>query len=57
MKRFECNEVVAGCEGVVEAETTDEVLSAAARHAADAHGLDPLPPDVVAKVRAGITDA
>lgn len=56
MKRFECNEVVAGCEGVVEAETTDEVLSAAARHAADAHGLDPLPDEVVAKVRAGITD-
>lgn len=56
MKRFECNEVVAGCEGVVEAKTTDEVLTAAARHAADAHGLAPLPADVVAKVRAGITD-
>lgn len=56
MKRFECNEVVAGCEGVVEAETTGEVLTAAARHAADVHGLDPLPDEVVAKVRAGITD-
>ena len=56
MKRFECNEVVPGCEGVVEADTTHEVLTGAARHAADAHGLDPLPPEVVEKVRAGITD-
>ncbi|MDX1448107.1 MAG: DUF1059 domain-containing protein [Acidimicrobiia bacterium] len=56
MKRFECTQVVPGCEGVVEAESTDEVLAAASHHAAQAHGLDPLPADVVAKVRAGITD-
>lgn len=56
MKRFECNEVVPGCEGVVEASTTDEVLAAAAAHARDVHGLDPLPAEVVAKVQAGITE-
>lgn len=56
MKRFECNEVVPGCEGVVEAATTDDILAAAAQHARDAHGLDPLPAEVVEKVRAGITD-
>ena len=34
-----CGDVVAGCEGVVNGATQDEVLSAAAAHAAEAHGL------------------
>lgn len=54
-KRFECNNVFAGCEGVVEAGTEDEVL-AAAGHAASVHGVTALPDTVVAQVRAGITE-
>lgn len=34
-----CGDVVSGCEGVVEGATRDEVLQAAADHAAQAHGL------------------
>lgn len=56
MKRFECASVVAGCEGVVTGETEDDVLRAAADHAASAHGMNRLPDEVVAQVRAGITD-
>jgi len=56
MKRFECGTVVEGCDGVVTGETEDEVLQAAAEHAASAHGMTELPDDVVAAVRAGITD-
>lgn len=56
MKRFECASVVAGCEGVVTGETEDDVLRAAADHAASAHGMNQLPDEVVAQVRAGITD-
>lgn len=56
MKRFECGTVVPGCEGVVEAETEDGVLAAAAEHAASAHGMTALPDPVVAQVRAGITE-
>lgn len=56
MKRFECGNVVPGCEGVVEAETEGGVLAAAAEHAASAHGMTALPDPVVAQVRAGITD-
>jgi predicted small metal-binding protein len=34
-----CGDLFPGCEGVVRAETQDEVLAQAAAHAADAHGL------------------
>ena len=57
MKRFECGTVVDGCDGVVTGETEDDVLQAAAQHAASAHGMTELPDEVVQKVRAGITDA
>ena len=57
MTRFECGTVVDGCDGVVTGETEDEVLQAAAQHAASAHGMTELPDEVVQKVRAGITDA
>ncbi len=51
---FECNNVVPGCEGKVSGETPDEVLAAAAAHAADAHGLADLDEATVEKVKAGI---
>jgi len=57
MKRFECRTVVDGCDGVVSGETEDEVLQAAAAHAASVHGMSDLPPELVEQVRAGITDA
>ena len=57
MKQFACGTVVDGCPGVVSAETEDEVLSMAAAHAAEAHGMSDLSPEVVAAVRAGIVEA
>ena len=56
MKKFACGDVVAGCDGVVTGETDDEVLTAAAGHAAAAHGMTEVPDEVVAAIRAGITD-
>lgn len=56
MKQFACATVVAGCDGVVSGETEDEVLAAAAAHAAAAHGMNEVPPEVVQAIRAGITD-
>jgi predicted small metal-binding protein len=56
MLRFECGTVVPACDGVVEAETADEVKSGAAGHAAVVHGLDPLPDSLVEQVRAGIAE-
>ena len=57
MKQFACGNVVDGCDGVVTGETDEEVMEAAAAHAAEAHGLTELPDEVVEKVRAGITEA
>lgn len=57
MKQFACANVVPGCDGVVTGETDDEVLAAAARHAAEAHGMTEVPDAVVARIRAGITNA
>lgn len=57
MKQFACGNVVDGCDGVVTGETEDDVLAAAAAHAAEAHGMTEVPDEVVAAIRAGITDA
>ena len=57
MKQFACATVVNGCDGVVSGETEDEVLAAAAAHAAEAHDMNEVPPEVVSAIRAGITDA
>jgi predicted small metal-binding protein len=57
VRRFECDHVVPGCDGVVTGDTDDEVLAAAAQHAADVHGMAQVPVDVASAIRAGITDA
>lgn len=57
MKQFACATVVDGCDGVVTGATEDDVLTAAAAHAAEAHGMSDVPPEVVAAIKAGITDA
>ena len=51
---FECTNVVPGCEGIVNAETKEEVLQVAAAHAADVHGVTELPDEVVEKVKVSI---
>lgn len=57
MKQFACANVVAGCDGVVTGATEDEVLAAAAQHAAEAHGMTEVPDEVVAAIRSGIVEA
>lgn len=57
MKQFACGTVVDGCDGVVTGETEEDVLAAAAAHAAEVHGMASVPDEVVAAIRAGITDA
>jgi predicted small metal-binding protein len=53
---FDCTNVVPGCEGTVRGESEEEVLQAAAEHASQAHDMDDLPDEVVAKVRASIVE-
>ena len=56
MKQFACGTVVDGCDGVVTGETEDDVLAAAAAHAADVHGMSSVPDELVAAIKAGITE-
>lgn len=52
-----CGDVVTGCDGVVKGGTQDEVLTAAAVHAADAHGLTAIDADTEAALIAAIHPA
>ncbi|MBV9952912.1 MAG: DUF1059 domain-containing protein [Acidimicrobiia bacterium] len=54
MKRFACGDVVPGCSTSFTCRTDDEILAEVARHAADAHGLEAVPDDVVEAVKAKI---
>lgn len=55
-KEFGCGDVVAGCKFTVTAANEDEVLKQVAQHAAAAHGIKEVTPELVAKVRAAIKD-
>jgi predicted small metal-binding protein len=57
MKQFACGTLMDGCDGVVQGETEDEVLAAAATHAAEAHGITDVTDELASAIRAGITDA
>jgi predicted small metal-binding protein len=39
MKTLACGDLVPGCPAVVQAETEEEILRIAAKHALEAHGL------------------
>ncbi|HEX2154822.1 MAG TPA: DUF1059 domain-containing protein [Acidimicrobiia bacterium] len=54
MQRLECAKLFDGCEGVVEAETTDEVMAQAAEHVREAHGMETIDPATAEAVRSAI---
>ena len=55
-KILRCKDVGFDCDGVIRAETEEEVLKMAAEHAQSAHNLNELSNEVVEKVRAAICD-
>lgn len=55
-KILRCKDVGFDCDGVVRAETEEEVLKMAAEHAQSAHNLNELSDEVVKKVRSAIRD-
>lgn len=54
MPRLECAKLFEGCGAVVEADTTEEILSQAAAHAAEVHGLTQLDQATVESVKSAI---
>ena len=56
MKQFSCGDVVPGCQAKFEADDEAELLAQVAAHAKRDHGMDSVPDDVVAQVKAKIRD-
>ena len=53
-RHFACGLVVPDCEFTVSARTEEELLNKVADHAAQAHGITEITPELVSQVRAGI---
>jgi len=56
MKEFSCGDVVPGCDAKIQGADEGEVLAGVAAHARDVHGMDTVPDEVVARVKANIRD-
>ena len=56
MKQFKCGDVVLGCEWVTRREDDEELFDEISSHARDAHAMDEVPPEVVDKIHAVITE-
>jgi predicted small metal-binding protein len=56
MKEFKCGALVPGCAAAFEGESEEEILQRIAAHARDEHGMDEVPPEVVDKIRASISE-
>ena len=56
MKRLKCSDLGFDCSHVVEAETEQEILQAAAQHALERQHLTEITPQVVEAVRSAIRD-
>ena len=55
-KRIACNDVVPGCTFTAMAATEEELLKKVVAHAAQAHGVTDLTPELTAKVKSAIRD-
>jgi predicted small metal-binding protein len=56
MKQFKCGDVVLGCEWVTRSEDDEELFDEISSHARDAHAMDEVPPEIVDKIHAVITE-
>jgi predicted small metal-binding protein len=56
VKRFNCGDVVPGCQWVGQSDADDELWQEIASHAREAHGMAQVPPEVADAIRDKITD-
>lgn len=57
MKQFSCGAVVPGCDAKFEGESVEEILGQVQIHAADAHGITDVTPELVEQVKSNIQDS
>jgi predicted small metal-binding protein len=56
MKEFRCGELIPGCEAKFDGETDEQILQQVATHAREEHGMDEVPPEVVDRIRASLSE-
>jgi predicted small metal-binding protein len=56
-KTLKCGDLMPGCSAVIEGKDVAEVMTKAAEHAAQEHGLDNITPELAEKVQAAIRDS
>jgi predicted small metal-binding protein len=56
-KRINCGAIVPGCTWTASAPTEDALLEQVVAHAAEAHGVKGITPELAAQVKAAIEDA
>jgi predicted small metal-binding protein len=54
MPSFKCADIGMPCRFETSAKTEPELLKKIAEHAKAAHGIDPVPPDLLAKIKKAI---
>jgi len=55
-KGFACSDAGVDCNWSVDANTEEELMTKIAEHAKEHHGFDPIPPELIEKVKAAIKD-
>jgi predicted small metal-binding protein len=55
-KTLRCDDVMPGCDTVIEGEDESEVMARAVEHARNDHGIEQIPPEVGQKAQAAIHD-
>jgi len=55
-KMLRCRDIGVDCDGVIQAETEEELMRKVAEHAKTVHGMSEISPDMVAKVKAAIKE-
>jgi predicted small metal-binding protein len=56
-KQFSCGDLMQGCQFVAKADNEQRLLQEVAKHAAQAHGITQITPDLLTKVKAAIKTA
>lgn len=56
MKVIKCADVGFDCPGIIKANTEEEALNMAAHHAKEAHGVQEVTDEIVAKIKAVMTE-
>ena len=55
-KVLHCRDVGFDCNGVIKAQTENEVLAMAAEHARKVHGVTDITPEIASKIKAAIKE-